>query len=465
MSLEIQPLVRRALPLAAALALSQSAPAPATVHHLSPTHERASASLATFPLRGVELPRVVRAYVRTGSVRHRLSVSALRRAHRGGAISVRVPRAHGRVRASGRSRLTLVTDTTPPNTTVSGGPEGTVTQTSARFTLRASERRATFECSFDGAAWATCSSRPSLSRLGPGTHVFAARAKDRAGNVDPTPATRTWTIQGPSPQPPPAPAPEPPPAEPTPQPPPAEPPPGPIAEPPTDSALLFDDFTGPDGVITNQYAYWSSDARAIQSPIWEMDSGSLLRRGNSGWTGVPDSVPPNFDSSNGTNSAVFRLWTRRQDFGDVRVEMLLRNAGFTSGTSQVPAQGWDGVKLMLRRSGKSFYAVFVHTREGWVAVQKKCLGGDVNGGTYYTLAQTARGSHPAPIGAWERVGAVVRDGADGSVTIQVIRSGAQVLQVRDSGTGCAPFTGPRGLGVRGDNTEFSIDDFRVTAAP
>ena len=34
-----------------------------------------------------------------------------------------------------------------------------------------------------------------LSGLAVGSHTFSARAKDAAGNVDPTPATRSWTVE------------------------------------------------------------------------------------------------------------------------------------------------------------------------------------------------------------------------------------------------------------------------------
>ena len=92
-------------------------------------------------------------------------------------------------------------DTRPPETTISAGPSGTVTETSATFTFAADETGSTFECSLDGAAFTACTSPRSYSGLSAATHTFDVRARDGAGNVDATPARRTWTI---SPPPPPA---------------------------------------------------------------------------------------------------------------------------------------------------------------------------------------------------------------------------------------------------------------------
>ena len=52
------------------------------------------------------------------------------------------------------------------------------------------------------AGWTPASSPPARSPkaytgLAPGSHTFEVRATDPAGNVDPTPATRTWTVTGP----------------------------------------------------------------------------------------------------------------------------------------------------------------------------------------------------------------------------------------------------------------------------
>jgi Ca2+-binding RTX toxin-like protein len=39
-----------------------------------------------------------------------------------------------------------------------------------------------------------CSSPASYSGLAPGRHTFRVRAVDRAGNVDPSPAERSWSV-------------------------------------------------------------------------------------------------------------------------------------------------------------------------------------------------------------------------------------------------------------------------------
>ena len=86
------------------------------------------------------------------------------------------------------------TDTTPPDTTISSGPTGTVTTSSASFDLSSTEAGSSFECKRNAGAWETCSSPKAYSGLAPGLHTFEVRATDAAGNVDPTPASRTWTI-------------------------------------------------------------------------------------------------------------------------------------------------------------------------------------------------------------------------------------------------------------------------------
>ena len=91
-------------------------------------------------------------------------------------------------------------DETPPNTSIDSGPaDGSITSNSTpTFTFSADET-STFECSFDSEPFAACSG-PGATHTPPvaladGPHTFEVRAKDQAGNLDPTPATRGFTVE------------------------------------------------------------------------------------------------------------------------------------------------------------------------------------------------------------------------------------------------------------------------------
>jgi endonuclease/exonuclease/phosphatase family metal-dependent hydrolase len=80
-----------------------------------------------------------------------------------------------------------------PETRLLGGPADAVAQTDARFTFDADVADATFECSLDGAAFAACSSPHDEAALAQGAHTFRVRAL-RAGLVDASPASRSWSV-------------------------------------------------------------------------------------------------------------------------------------------------------------------------------------------------------------------------------------------------------------------------------
>jgi RNA polymerase sigma factor (sigma-70 family) len=89
-------------------------------------------------------------------------------------------------------------DTTPPTVAITGGPSGSTAETSASFTFSADEAGSTFQCSLDGGAFSGCSSPAVYNGLAPGSHSFAVRATDKAGNTS-QPATRSWTVAAPLP--------------------------------------------------------------------------------------------------------------------------------------------------------------------------------------------------------------------------------------------------------------------------
>jgi len=105
---------------------------------------------------------------------------------------VRATDALGNVEQPGAGRSWTI-DATPPETTIDSGPSGTVRSRSAMFFFSANEV-ASFQCSLDGGAWIACASPTSYDHLRRGTHAFRVRATDGAGNVDPSPASRTWTV-------------------------------------------------------------------------------------------------------------------------------------------------------------------------------------------------------------------------------------------------------------------------------
>jgi len=86
-------------------------------------------------------------------------------------------------------------DVRAPNTTLRSGPRARTTSHTARFVFRSTEAHSTFQCKLDRRAWRSCKSPRTYRALKPGRHTFRVRAKDRAGNVDQTPAKKTWRIR------------------------------------------------------------------------------------------------------------------------------------------------------------------------------------------------------------------------------------------------------------------------------
>ena len=100
--------------------------------------------------------------------------------------------------------VVVAPDTVGPETSIDGGPlPGVRTRNrvatfrfSAVDNLSASDKL-TFACSIDRGPFRTCSSPVRLRTLRIGLRRFAVRATDELGNVDPTPATRTWRVLAP----------------------------------------------------------------------------------------------------------------------------------------------------------------------------------------------------------------------------------------------------------------------------
>ena len=93
--------------------------------------------------------------------------------------------------------FTWTIDTTHPDTTITSQPPVSTSSASAQFGFTATKTGLTFECQLDGSDYAACISPKDYTGLAAVPHTFTVRATDALGNIDPTPASYTWTIVAP----------------------------------------------------------------------------------------------------------------------------------------------------------------------------------------------------------------------------------------------------------------------------
>ena len=91
-------------------------------------------------------------------------------------------------------------DFDPPETTIDTGPADVTNDSTPTFTFSSSDTGATFECRVDTGSFAACATPFVTQSLAEGAHTFDVRARDAAGNTDPTPATRSFAVDTTAPE-------------------------------------------------------------------------------------------------------------------------------------------------------------------------------------------------------------------------------------------------------------------------
>ena len=108
-----------------------------------------------------------------------------------------------RSQSAGTASRTVIVDNTPPDTQIIGGPPATGGAPSAVFTFAGTDNLTAaaglaFAWRLDGGAFTpfAATSSATLTGLAAGSHVFEVTARDLAGNEDPSPARRAFTVGG-----------------------------------------------------------------------------------------------------------------------------------------------------------------------------------------------------------------------------------------------------------------------------
>ncbi len=98
---------------------------------------------------------------------------------------------------------TVIVDNTAPDTQITGGPAGTAQAISVTFTFTGTDNLTpaaslAFAWRLDGGPWSAFDSATSatIAGLAQGPHLFEVKARDLAGNEDPSPAQQSVTVGG-----------------------------------------------------------------------------------------------------------------------------------------------------------------------------------------------------------------------------------------------------------------------------
>lgn len=97
---------------------------------------------------------------------------------------------------------TWTVDTSFPETALGSGPSELSNNRQATFVFSSSDPGASFQCRLDStqeADFQNCSSPRTYTNLADGTHKFDVRAVRVPAQIDPTPASKTWTIDATAP--------------------------------------------------------------------------------------------------------------------------------------------------------------------------------------------------------------------------------------------------------------------------
>lgn len=170
-----------------------------------------------------------------------------------------------------------------------------------------------------------------------------------------------------------------------------------------------------------------------------------------------------YSSSGGrTDSSVFRLVTRRQDFQDVSLTLDFQHLGFVEGVKE---RNWDGTNVWIRHlSEHSLYKATFNRRDGKITLKKKEHLPDepsLNYGRHLTLAAE---EHPFAPGEDQRFSVEAENVSRNAVELRIRDERGRVLlsYLDDGRKGGPALTAPGAVGVRGDHSKLLLRQLEVS---
>ncbi len=251
---------------------------------------------------------------------------------------------------------------------------------------------------------------------------------------------------------------------------------------------FYDDFSGSNGIITNEYAYFNpSDPSRPISADWEMDSGCLFRSSNTGTTGTPDTNTGSstINCSPYNNNNTFRLNTKASYSGNTSVYLdVKQNTNIHDANCNTTDTCWHGTHVWTRYQNQyNLYYASVNRADGQVVLKRKVPCGTDNSGTYFVLGSGYVSGHDWTAGTTKQYKLTTVDNVGGSVTLSLYdmaySTSTPIVTGTDSGgtnpnwtAGCStpghygsasytPLTSSGKVGVRGDYANFTIDNISV----
>lgn len=232
---------------------------------------------------------------------------------------------------------------------------------------------------------------------------------------------------------------------------------------PANSIPLLEAFDGPDRIYVNEYAHWNPGSVCpYVSDIWDMTSGSLFIKDGVGYSGVPTTEKSaKCESGLATNSDVFRLKTRKSDYGDQHVAFDIKLVAH----SKQPSTSFDGVHAWLHlRSESALYAVSFGRWDGTFVIKKKIPVNQANctdqsnGGCYVTLGKPVSRSDLITPQTWRHIDIYVTH-SQSDPEISLFVDGELIVTAVDADVS-GPAYSQGSFGLRADNTEFYIKEIR-----